>query len=449
MVGQHAAHLAVDVYAGDLAEAQRLHEVVHGVHAQVVGQRVVVHIAGLDDAQVHVHRAQSVAMAAELVAAVTPHAGVVGHLAGLALAQLQRRQGHEGLVGGAWRIGTAQRPVEQGLFNGLVERPPAFNVNALNKEVGVKRGFADKSQHLAGARVQRHQGATAVAKHGLNELLQLDVYGQLDRVARGGRAAGQAAHRAATGRGFHLLHAGGAVQLLFIALLHAELANVVGASVIAFFVFVLDACFFLGIDAAYVAHHMAGQVAKGVIAKQPGLDVHARKAKTLRGKAGHLLVAELGAYGQRLKTLEFLAHALEAAPIARVDLHHLAQAVNGRLQVGHLGRCDLQRVGRIIGGQHHAVAVGDESSVGHHRHDGRAVVLGLLFKMCVPDDLQVHQARQQQAKAQQNHQSDHQHTAAKMRQLRLDVAQHSHASFKPACRKACSARSSSVARTSS
>jgi hypothetical protein len=36
--GQHAAHLARQVDAGDLAEAQRLHEVVDGVHAHVVGQ---------------------------------------------------------------------------------------------------------------------------------------------------------------------------------------------------------------------------------------------------------------------------------------------------------------------------------------------------------------------------------------------------------------------------
>ena len=388
-------------------------------------------------------------MAAELVAAVAPHAGVVGHLAGLALAQFQRRQGHEGLVGGARRVGAAQRPVEQGLFNRLVERPPAFNVNALDKEVGVKGGFTDKSQHLAGAGVQCHQCAAAVAKHVLDELLQLDVYGQLDRVARGGRAAGQAPHRAATGRGFHLFHAGGAVQLLFVTLLHAELANVVCASVIAFFVFVLDAGFFLGIDAAYVTHHMAGQIAKGVVAKQPGLDVHARKAKTLRGKAGHLLVAELGAYGQRLKALEFLAQALEAAPVARVDLHHLAQAVYGGFQVGHLGGRDLQRVSRIIGGQHHAVAVGDEASVGHHGHDGRAVVLGLLVKVRVPDDLQVDQARQQQAKAQQHHQAGHQHPAAKARQFGLDVAQIGHVSLKPASGKASGARSRSGAQAGS
>ena len=45
LAGQHTGQLAVDVNTGDLPKAKRLHEVVHGVHAQLVGQRVVVHVA--------------------------------------------------------------------------------------------------------------------------------------------------------------------------------------------------------------------------------------------------------------------------------------------------------------------------------------------------------------------------------------------------------------------
>ena len=40
-------------------------------------------------------------------------------------------------------------------------------------------------------------------------------------------------------------------------------------------------------------------------------------------------------------------------------------------------RRDLERVGRIVVGQHDAVAVEDEAAVGHDRHDRDAVVLGL------------------------------------------------------------------------
>ena len=65
----------------------------------------------------------------------------------------------------------------------------------------------------------------------------------------------------------------------------------------------------------------------------------------------------------------------------------------------HLGRRDLQRVGRIVGRQHDAVAVQDQAAVGHDRHDGGAVVLGLLGQVLVADHLQVDQARRQQQEA--------------------------------------------------
>ena len=35
---QHTGQLAVNVDAGDLAKTQRCHEVVHGIHTQLVGQ---------------------------------------------------------------------------------------------------------------------------------------------------------------------------------------------------------------------------------------------------------------------------------------------------------------------------------------------------------------------------------------------------------------------------
>ena len=58
LVGQHTAHFSIDVDAGDLAEAQRHHEVIDGFYAQLIGQGVVIHIAGFNDALVHVHRPQ-------------------------------------------------------------------------------------------------------------------------------------------------------------------------------------------------------------------------------------------------------------------------------------------------------------------------------------------------------------------------------------------------------
>ena len=58
------------------------------VNAQLIGQRVVIHIARLDDALVHVHRTQRRPVAAELVAAEGPGAGVIDDGARRALAGL-------------------------------------------------------------------------------------------------------------------------------------------------------------------------------------------------------------------------------------------------------------------------------------------------------------------------------------------------------------------------
>ena len=114
LAGQHAAHLAKNIDAGNLPKSQRLHEVVHRIDTQLVGQRVVVHIARLDDGLVHIDRAQTlVAVAAEGVAAKGVVGVVLDHRTGGALAGLQRGHRHEGLVGRARRVGAAQGAVQQ------------------------------------------------------------------------------------------------------------------------------------------------------------------------------------------------------------------------------------------------------------------------------------------------------------------------------------------------
>jgi hypothetical protein len=63
------------------------------------------------------------------------------------------------------------------------------------------------------------------------------------------------------------------------------------------------------------------------------------------------------------------------------DLDHLGQRVDQRVELGFAAPPrdggDLQRVGRVIGRQHDAVAVDDLAAVGHHRHHRDAVGLGL------------------------------------------------------------------------
>ena len=100
LVGQHAAHFAIDVYAGDLAKAERRHEVVHGFHAHFVGQRVKVHIAGLDNGAVHVHHAATLAgRTAKAATAKRIAERVIDQRCWRAGAELQRRHSHKRLVG--------------------------------------------------------------------------------------------------------------------------------------------------------------------------------------------------------------------------------------------------------------------------------------------------------------------------------------------------------------
>ena len=84
------------------------------------------------------------------------------------------------------------------------------------------------------------------------------------------------------------------MQLLLETLLDAELADVVGAPVVAFFFAVFNRLFFSRVDAADVAHHMAAQLAIGITAKQPGLDIDARKTKATRRKSRYFLVRQAG-----------------------------------------------------------------------------------------------------------------------------------------------------------
>ena len=423
LAGQHTTHFAVDIDAGDLPKAQRLHEVVHRVDAELVGQRVVVHIARFDDAAVHVHRAQTaVAVAAKGVAAKGPRAGVVDGDGGRALATLQSGHRHEGLVGGAGRVGAAQGAVEQRLVDRLAELFPALRVDPFDKQIGVERGLADKSQHLARFRVQRHDRAAPVAKHLFNHLLQLDVDGQNDGVTGCGGAAGQFAHGTPCRRGFKIFNAGDAMQAFLKTLLNAELADVIRAPVIAFVFRFLQALFVGLVDPADVADHVAGDFAKRVVAIQPRLDVHPRKSKTLGGKDGDFGIGQTGAYRQGLQALGFLQQFFQAFFIARMHRDDFRELFNDPVQIAGLGGRDLQGVGRVVGGQHDAIAVQDQTPVRHDGNGGDPVVIGLLKQVVMAENLQVDQPGDEQQKGKQHQQTRDHNPPAKTRQIDLDIS---------------------------
>ena len=219
------------------------------------------------------------------------------------------------------------------------------------------------------------------------------------------------------------------MQRALVALLDAELADVFGAAVVAQHVLVpvLHQLLLGLVDAADVTQQVAADLAQRVLAEQPGAYVDAGEAETLGNEAGDFLVAQLGADRQRVETLAVFHQALEAAAVARRDLDHLGQRVDGGVErAGQARGRDLQGVGRVVRGQHDAVAVDDQTAIGHHRQDGDAVGLGLGRQLVMLDHLQEYQPRRQQAEADQHEHGRGQQATPEMPEFAFDVLQLGH-----------------------
>ena len=212
------------------------------------------------------------------------------------------------------------------------------------------------------------------------------------------------------------------MQLLFIALLDAQLSDDFGATVVGVVLAVLDRFLLFLVDAADIAHHVACYVFQRVVAEKAGLDVYARKAPALRRKARHFFIGQARTDGDGLKALGVLHQPPELAPVARSDFHHLRQGINGLFQVFHLGARELQRIGRVVAGQHNAVAVQNLPAIGHDGHHRRAVALCTLGKSVVAHHLQHKQAEHQNAEHEQHHHRHHQQTQAKAGEFMFAVA---------------------------
>mmetsp|Transcript_37511 Transcript_37511/g.87367 ORF Transcript_37511/g.87367 Transcript_37511/m.87367 type:complete len:447 (+) Transcript_37511:3636-4976(+) len=175
---------------------------------------------------------------------------------------------------------------------------------------------------------------------------------------------------------------------------------------------------------------MGAHLAERIGAEQPCLDLDAGEAEALGREARDLLVGQLGADRQRVGVLGFVEQALEAALVARLDLDDLAERLDGAVQVDDLLGVDLERVGRVVAGQHDTVAVLDQAAVGHDGHDGDAVGLRALGEAVVLDDLQPHQPRHQQPEAEQHERARGQHAQPEARQLLVEVLQDDHGRLK-------------------
>jgi hypothetical protein len=99
----------------------------------------------------------------------------------------------------------------------------------------------------------------------------------------------------------------------------------------------------------------------------------------------------------------------KAPPVPRLDIDHLGQLIDRLLQIHGARRRDFQGVGRVVGGQHHAIAIQDQSPVGHDGHDGRAVAFGLLVQIVMAHDLQIDQTGGDKTEGHKHHGGEHQH----------------------------------------
>ena len=169
---QHAFGFAHDVNARELAKSQGLHLLADQVNAHVARQRVVVGVARFDNGLVHVHRAVTAFfVVAKTVIAKLKKSRIKDDGFFCPLARLQGSQRHERFVRRSWRVGATQSAVEQGLVNRFVQSLPVVGIDAVHKQVGVKRGLADEGQDFTGFGIERNQGTTASAVQVFHQFL--------------------------------------------------------------------------------------------------------------------------------------------------------------------------------------------------------------------------------------------------------------------------------------
>ncbi len=425
---QHALGLALEIDAGSLTEAELLRPLGHAVHAPIMRDHVEIHVARHLYGLVHVDDAMPAwHVIAKTVSGEHEKTGVVkAPLRGAdAVGQRARRQIR--FVSRARRKGAAQHAVEQRPVGRGVERVPVDLIDAVDEQIGIEGGHGDEAQHFTVARIDGHASPAPLAIEVFDELLQADIDSEHQILSGRGRHGLDLAHRPPHGIDLDFLIAGDAVQLRLVSLLHAQLADMVGAEVVAGVVTVVDALLLGLVDAADIAQQMATQRAQRIVAKQPCPHIHARKTKALRHEASHLIIAELVENRQRLKAPRLPQQIVEAPLVERRDGHDGLERIDGVLQCAlDLRRRDFQRVSRVVVGQDDAVAVENQPALRRNRHQRNAVVLRLGRKLPMPHHLQPHPATDQQRKAQHHHGRGQNQTAAKAEQLAFDVAQLGH-----------------------
>ena len=333
------------------------------------------------------------------------------------LAELQAGEGHEGLDGGAGRVGALQRAVVERSARVALQRAVVLGADALDEGVRVEAGLAHQRQHLAALRIDGGDGAVEIAQRQFGDVLQLGVEGEIEIAAWRAGALFQFAQRPAAGVGLDDARAGRAAQVVLVALLDAELADLVDALV--------QALVELGVvglgDAAHITHHVARRRAHCVGTRKSGCDVHALEGEAVQLETRDLLGIEVGAQRHAAVARRLADAVLEARDVAGGEAHHRRELFEQGVHVLHLLARHFQIEGRPVLRQQRAVAVVDQAAHRRHRHHAHAVVVGAGAEVVVLQHLQVGEPRQQQQDHQQQCDARHQHAAGEVALLLVEI----------------------------
>src|SRR5205823_2255400 len=149
----------------------------------------------------------------------------------------------------------------------------------------------------------------------------------------------------------------GPVQLVFVRVLQARFADVIGAPVIRIAAFILEFFEILLIDAADVADDVREQLTLRILPEKSGTYVDPWKAVAVSSKSRDLLVGQTGSDRQAFETLAFLEQLFEAAAVARCDLDEPGNFLDHAIQIFNFAWRDFERVGRVVVREDNTIAV--------------------------------------------------------------------------------------------
>lgn len=188
------------------------------------------------------------------------------------------------------------------------------------------------------------------------------------------------------------------MQFLFVALLYAFLANIVGAVVIGFIVRVKLVDVRLA-ETTDIANDMRCHFAQWILAEKPCLDFHAGKTIALHREARHFRIGQTGSYRYAFEFLRVFRQLLEVLAVLRLNVDQHRQFIDERLQVAvDLGRRDFQSISGIVLGQHYPVPVQYQAAVRGDGDNRDAVIFCLGRIIFVLEDLQPKEAHDQEEK---------------------------------------------------